>query len=380
MSSTLGLIDQATQQWWWQLAHLLILAPFLEEYVLRAGLHQALLTHVRSTYLRIILVASVFAAMHIFRGAWWLALALIPTGLAIGWLYERRRMWTHCALMHAALNLIWIALAVLAPAAHAADAWRGKTLYDTPAPSFFACSNSGCHDSNLTTGNLNKIKLGANNPAIIATAINNNTGGMGVFATVLSTVDIEDIAAYIENPTISGPSNTVIASVPPSSLAFGSTVLGNLASAQLVTLRNTANKALNITSLTSTNPKEFPAAGFGACVDGGTLASGASCSVSVSFAPVLLGARSASLIIEHDQGQFNLRLSGLGAAVPEASSVNTPVTPPVKAPASALSNVGAGGCTMSETGHDASMGLLVLAAVITGLWRRSFFRSKTLQG
>jgi hypothetical protein len=46
----------------------------------------------------------------------------------------------------------------------------------------------------------NKIGNGANNPTAIQNAINNNTGGMGMFAGKFSTADLTNIAAFIAAP------------------------------------------------------------------------------------------------------------------------------------------------------------------------------------
>jgi hypothetical protein len=47
---------------------------------------------------------------------------------------------------------------------------------------------------------LQKVQNGANKPAVILSAINNGTGGMGMYAGKFTTAQLSDIAAFIAAP------------------------------------------------------------------------------------------------------------------------------------------------------------------------------------
>ena len=102
--------------------------------------------------------------------------------------------------------------------------------------------------------------------------------------------------------------------VSPTSLAFGSQHVGTTSTAQTVTLRNTGNAALSITSLalTGTNGSNF--AETNTC--GKSLAAGAHCTISVTFTPSASGNRTASLsITDNARGSpQRVSLSGTGTA------------------------------------------------------------------
>jgi uncharacterized protein len=94
---------------WQQGVLLLLIAPVFEEYVLRAGLHRQMSGLISSKWLRLGLVAIVFGAIHLPRGLA-ICLAVLPTGLLLGWLYEKSLSWRQCAIVHSALNGIWLAV------------------------------------------------------------------------------------------------------------------------------------------------------------------------------------------------------------------------------------------------------------------------------
>jgi uncharacterized protein len=102
-----------------------LVAPVLEEFVMRAGLHDAMLRRdraVRAAYSaatapvqmsgttwRLIALSSAFGLLHLPRGIG-LAIAVVPAAMVIGWVYERTRSWTSCALLHATMNWAWLGL------------------------------------------------------------------------------------------------------------------------------------------------------------------------------------------------------------------------------------------------------------------------------
>lgn len=96
---------------------LLLLAPLLEEIVLRAGLHEALLrrwpAHGRCTGHALAInaaTACVFAAAHmVLRGGPLAALTAGPA-LLIGLVYQRWRRLIPCIALHALFNASWLLL------------------------------------------------------------------------------------------------------------------------------------------------------------------------------------------------------------------------------------------------------------------------------
>ncbi len=100
------------------------------------------------------------------------------------------------------------------------------------------------------------------------------------------------------------------------SLTFSSQNMGTSSVAQSVTLTDTGNAALSVTSvdITGTNSADFSQTST--C--GSTVAAGANCSISVKFTPTAAGARSASLSITDDANGSpqTATLSGTGVSTP----------------------------------------------------------------
>jgi uncharacterized protein len=103
---------------------LLLLAPLLEETVLRRGLHAWALRRwggavprwlARPSQVNL-LVALLFAALHLFRLPLPMALAVVLPALVVGQVFEMTaRLWP-CVLTHAAFNLCWLGMAAGLPA------------------------------------------------------------------------------------------------------------------------------------------------------------------------------------------------------------------------------------------------------------------------
>jgi hypothetical protein len=92
-----------------------------------------------------------------------------------------------------------------------------------------------------------------------------------------------------------GTATPALASLSPTSLAFGNEPVDMTSAAQTVTLSNTGSTALSITSLafTGTNASDFAQANT--C--GSSLAAGANCTIAVMFTPSVIGTRAASLSV-----------------------------------------------------------------------------------
>lgn len=82
---------------------LLLLAPLLEEWIVRAGLQEWLMgRHPGARMCSLMVPAVFFSLLHL--GSGWNAAWVFLPGLALGLLYRRWRNWRLCALVHALLN------------------------------------------------------------------------------------------------------------------------------------------------------------------------------------------------------------------------------------------------------------------------------------
>ena len=203
------------------------------------------------------------------------------------------------------------------PAAHAADALNGKSLYlNGSATGGAACAN--CHGAS-PANNVGGILAAANNPAVISSAITRNAGGMGILNGKFTSAELADLAAFIGNPSVSaGP----VAALSATNLAFNATVVGQSSASISASLSNTGTAALSISTLAigGSNPSDFVLSG-GSCANGGSIAAGASCGVQLTFTPTATGGRAASLNINHNAtgGISSITLGGTGTAAPQAT-------------------------------------------------------------
>ncbi len=103
-----------------------------------------------------------------------------------------------------------------------------------------------------------------------------------------------------------------VASLSPSSLTFASQAVGATSAAQTITLNNTGNAALTLTSiaLTGTNPGDF--AQTNTC--GSSVAAGANCTISVTFTPAASGTLTAAVTLTDNAtgSPQTVSLSGTG--------------------------------------------------------------------
>jgi cytochrome c553 len=107
-------------------------------------------------------------------------------------------------------------------------------------------------------------------------------------------------------------------SLDANQFSFGSTVNGTAAATKVLTVSNSGNAPLNLSSLVlaGTDTAQFTKAGT--CTAGSNLAAGGSCTVILGFTPNALGNFSASLVISGNatNGNPTVTLSGTGIAVP----------------------------------------------------------------
>ncbi|PYV32981.1 MAG: hypothetical protein DMG22_11565, partial [Acidobacteria bacterium] len=131
----------------------------------------------------------------------------------------------------------------------------------------------------------------------------------------LTITDDATVTAPVSPQTIAltGTGTAPIVNLSAATLAFGNQDLGTKSSAQTVTVNNTGSAALTITGVTTSG--DF--AETNTC--GGSVAVGASCSVSVTFTPTAIGVRSGTLTITDNNiavavGTETVALTGTGVA------------------------------------------------------------------
>src|SRR2546422_10943 len=107
----------------------------------------------------------------------------------------------------------------------------------------------------------------------------------------------------------------------PTNLAFGTQRLSTTSPVQTVTLTNSGTATLSITSivLAGLNPGDFAIAAGNTCPTGaGSVAPGASCTISISFTPAATGARTATVTITDDAAGSPQLVSLVGMGIAPA--------------------------------------------------------------
>ncbi len=137
------------------------------------------------------------------------------------------------------------------------------------------------------------------------------------------TINLTGIGATLATP---------VASLTPASLTFPSEPLKTAATAQPVTLANTGNAALNVTSIQITGDfaqtNNCPAA----------LAAGSNCTISVKFTPTATGTRTGTLTVS-DNGAGSPQTAALTGSGSDFSLVASPTSATVKAGSVATYNL-----------------------------------------
>jgi hypothetical protein len=167
---------------------------------------------------------------------------------------------------------------------------------------------------NPSTGNTVSFSLPANSTyQYLQLSFTGNTGW--------SAAQVSEFEVY---PAVGGGSGTSSAtlSASPSSLAFGNENTGSTSSAQTVTITNTGSAAATISSVSAGSPF----AETNTC--GSSLAAGASCTASVTFAPSAAGADSGSLTVASSatNSTLTVALTGTGVSSNTDLALNRPVT------------------------------------------------------
>ncbi len=126
----------------------------------------------------------------------------------------------------------------------------------------------------------------------------------------------------VRSVAMSVTSNGPVLGASPSSLSFGNVSVGSTSAAQTVTITNSGNAAATVSGITA-------AAGFAETnTCGSSLAVGASCTASVTFAPTAGQTYSGDLTVNSNATNSPLlvALSGTGATASTNLALNQPIT------------------------------------------------------
>jgi len=141
------------------------------------------------------------------------------------------------------------------------------------------------------------------------------------------TDNINGVADSIQTVALGGTASAPVASLSKTSLSFTGQLVGTTSSAQKVTLTNSGNEPLTITSVAATG--DFTQANT--C--GSTVAAGANCTISMTFKPTAGGNRAGSLAIT-DNAPGSPQIVGLrgagqdfGLGIGSGSSSSATVSP-----------------------------------------------------
>jgi hypothetical protein len=201
-------------------------------------------------------------------------------------------------------------------------------------------ANSGCGTTAVTSGNPGVATCTTSSLAVGTDAVtgaysgdSNHTGSMGTLSQVVQ---------------------GAIAQVSPTSLNFGNQTVGIPSASQKVTLSNTGNISLSVTSISirGSNPADF--AQTNTC--GNSVVAGGNCTISATFSPTAVRTRSATISIT-DNAPGNpqkVSLTGVGVT-PSVTLSPTSLTFPTQvvftisaAKTITLTNTGAGLLTISK--------------------------------
>jgi hypothetical protein len=222
------------------------------------------------------------------------------------------------AFVRLCLFLAVLCAALVSLPARSQNPVNGKLAYTTPqVVGQLSCSAAACHTIN-PINNQNKILKGVDDPGAIGVAVN-TVSQMAFLKNRLTTTQFIDLAAYIGNPAAANGTPTIALS--SSTLSFADTQVGTSANAQVLTVSNAGTAALTIGSIVSNLP-DFAVNGNCASV-----AAGATCNLSVRFAPTQTGLRAGSITLTHDAagGSSSVGVSGTGSA-PLLPQTSVPLT------------------------------------------------------
>jgi hypothetical protein len=125
----------------------------------------------------------------------------------------------------------------------------------------------------------------------------------------------DDAPASPQTVTLSGSGGLAAVQLSPPSINFANEAVGNTSPVQTVTVTNAGYSSTNISSISLTGANASDFSETSTCAS--TLAAGANCSISVTFTPAAMGARSAAVTIVDDApgSPQTITLTGNGSGV-----------------------------------------------------------------
>ncbi|MBV8945592.1 MAG: choice-of-anchor D domain-containing protein [Solirubrobacterales bacterium] len=139
--------------------------------------------------------------------------------------------------------------------------------------------------------------------------------GAGIRAASLQVTD--NASDSPESVSLSGTGTAPTVALAPSSLTFGSQLVGTTSGAQTVTLTNSGTAPLTVSSISVTGANAGDFAEANSCpIAPATLAVNGSCTISATFAPTAAGGRTAAIQVADNAANSpqNVSLSGSGVA------------------------------------------------------------------
>ena len=197
------------------------------------------------------------------------------------------------------------------------SAWGTRTetlsvLGSTNGTSYSQIVGSAGYTFNPSTGNTVTISLPSGTSArYVQLSFTGNTGW--------SAAQLSEFEVFPGGGTSGGTA----LSASPSSVSFGNEAVGSTSSAQTVTVSNPGSTAAAVSSVSVSGPFSQT----NTC--GGSIAAGASCTVSVKFAPAASGAASGTLSVASSApgSPLTVALSGTGTTSANTNlALNAPVT------------------------------------------------------
>ena len=187
------------------------------------------------------------------------------------------------------------------------------TVNTTSSAQTVTIANSGSSALTLTSfaisgGNATDFAISNNtcpvSPATLAisgsctVSVTMKPAAMGTRSSVLVINSSDPVTPRVD-VSLTGVGTEAIATVAPGSLTYGLQLVNTSSAAQTVTLSNTGNIPMNISSIavTGTNATDF-VINYNCSLNGAGLANGASCTISVTFRPLAAGlSRTGNLVI-----------------------------------------------------------------------------------
>ena len=231
-----------------------------------------------------------------------------------------------------AASLTPISLAFASQAVGATSAAQSVTLTNTgtAALSISSIALTGTNPGNFAETNNCGSSVAAGANCTISVTFKPSVSGAATAA--LSIAD--NVSGSPQSVSLSGTGAASSASLSPTSLTFASQTVGASSAAQTITLTNSGNAALSVTSIAVSGANASDFAESNSC--GSSVAAGANCTISVTFKPTAAGTRTAAVTLTDNAtgSPQSVSLSGTGRGI------LPPAFPPPASP-SAAKSVGA---------------------------------------